>query len=285
VTPDRGFVIAAGHGGLPGKILLSKLDVRGDSVWARTYGGINTGRGESVILCPDGGFAVASDGGYDIHLIKTDPYGNEEWIRKFCGPGLEEVSALASTPDNGYLIVGYSHDGGSGYDVYLLKVASSGDSVWARTVGATGYDVGRAVVPTADGGFVIAGTVQSTGPYDRDVFLIKIDSAGSKIWARTFGGADDDEALDLAGTLDRGFIISGITDSPAGDYDVYLLKTDAFGNVAWSKTYGGDRNDFGVSVTQTADGGYIVAGSTDYCAPGRRERSVLLIKTDSRGEL
>jgi hypothetical protein len=99
----------------------------------------------------------------------------------------------------------------------------------------------------------------------------------------TYGGSFSDGARSIYNTADGGFIITGYTYSYGmGDSDVYLIKTDQFGNIIWDKTYGSVNSDYGNSVCQTSDGGYIITGSTcnDYM---NRNKDLLLIKTDSDG--
>jgi len=103
-------------------------------------------------------------------------------------------------------------------------------------------------------------------------------------WSKTYGGAGEDSAWSVAQTSDGGYIVAGSTTSfGAGNYDFWLVKTDAFGNMEWNKTYGGPDDDRARSVLQTNDGGYMVAGSTTSFYVGWSD--AWLIKTDSNGNM
>jgi hypothetical protein len=103
-------------------------------------------------------------------------------------------------------------------------------------------------------------------------------------FAKTYGGTDWDKARSVRQTSDGGYIVAGYTNSfGAGGYDFFLIKTDAYGNVQWAKTYGGTDNDWALSVQQTYDGGYIVAGLTSSFGMGGYD--FFLIKTDENGNI
>ena len=155
---------------------------------------------------------------------------------------------------------------------------------FAKTYGGTGYDHASSVQQTSDGGYIIVGTTHSFGAGDLDIFLIKTDANGDRIWAKTYGGTDRDEGYSVQQTSDGGYILAGLTESfGVGGGDIFLIKTDANGNVQWAKTYGGAYWDFASSVQQTSDGGYIIAGTTRSFGAGGYD--ILLIKTDANGNI
>jgi hypothetical protein len=164
----------------------------------------------------------------------------------------------------------------------LLPSFLTAQITFQRTYGGAGYDIGKSVQQTTDGGYIIAGATHSFGTGDFDVYLIKTDSTGDSVWTRTYGGAGRDEGLWVQQTADGGFIVAGFTSSfGAGGSDVYLIKTDGVGDTMWTSTYGDTNGDYGHSVRQTADGGFIVAGET--WSFGASQNDVYLIKTDADG--
>lgn len=176
------------------------------------------------------------------------------------------------------------------YIVSILSLGSRGvyaneppDIMWAKTFGGTNIDIGHDVKQTSDGGFIITGYTRSFGTMSgRNVWLIKTDALGNEEWNNAFGGNDDDEGYSVQQTTDGGYIVAGHTKSfGMGLKDVYLIKTDALGNMQWSRTFGGVNDDEGYSVQQTTDGGFIIAGVTSSFSFGGRD--VWLIKTDASG--
>jgi hypothetical protein len=130
----------------------------------------------------------------------------------------------------------------------------------------------------------VAGRTYSFGAGSYDIFLIKTDANGNIIWAKTYGGGGNDWAYSVQQTSDGGYIVAGWTWSFGAGYDdIFLIKTDANGNIIWAKTYGGTNYDDAFSVQQTSDGGYIVAGGTESFGAGRSD--IFLIKTDANGNI
>ena len=121
----------------------------------------------------------------------------------------------------------------------------------------------------------------------RDTKAHVVHSSGSnpapeEEWNMTFGGADDDWGTSVQQTFDGGYIFAGYTDSyGAGSCDFWLVKTDANGTEQWNETFGGTEADYGWSVQQTTDGGYIIAGETSSYGAGNGD--AYLIKTDASG--
>ena len=257
--------------------------------WDSTFGGSEGDFATTVQQTGDGGYIIAGStdtygaGDRDFWLIKTDSSGNEVWNQTFGGTNYEWGSGLAQTPDGGFVLVGSTKSFGAGLnDAWLIKADSSGNELWNRTFGGVEEDYGYCVVETSDGSLLFAGRTESAGVGASDAWLVKTDSGGNELWRRTFGGASYDSVRSVQETSDGGFVLLGYTKSfGAGNYDAWLIKTDASGNETWSRTFGGGNMDFGSSVMQTTDGGFILAGYTMSFGAGNYD--AWLIKTDASG--
>jgi hypothetical protein len=293
-TTDSGFVIAGytrSYGTMSGRnVLLIKSDRSGNQVWINAFGGNNDDEGNSVQQTTDGGYVIAGytkssgAGGNDVLLIKADTSGNAVWSRTFGGTQDEEAYSVEQTTDGGFIVAGATSSFGAGSrDVWLVKTNSSGIESWRRTLGGLSTDGARSVRQTSDGGYIITGWTFSYGPGSvGNLWLVKTDTSGNAVWNRAFGGADVDRGYCVQQTTDGGYIITGYTSSfGAGLDDMLLIKTDSSGNEEWTRTFGGTGRDYGHSVQQTTDGGYIVAGYTLSFGSGGDD--VWLVKTDMNG--
>ena len=283
-SSDGGYIIV-GHTYSYGEgkcdIYLVKTDSSGNMQWQRTFGGSSWDWGTSVQQTSDTGYIITGTTDQsNICLIKTDSDGKRQWQKTFTGRGY----SVQQTPDGGYIIAGECWLCGAGdWDVYLIKTDSDGDTQWERTFGGTNWDWPLSVQQTTDGGYILAGYTRSFGAGSSDVYLIKTDSNGNMQWQKAFGGSESDHGYSVQQTRDGGYIITGYTDSFGQGYrNVYLIKTDATGNAQWEKVYGGNPDEYGRSVQQTIDGGYIVAGESK---PADTTSDVYLFKTDSKGNV
>jgi len=211
----------------------------------------------------------------------------------------DEMWDMHQTADGGYIMVGYSGAPAFGFfDVYLLKTDSKGTVQWSKKFGGTNNDYGYSVKQTdddADGqkddGYIITGFTgsftTSTGFGGFDVYLIKTNANGNHVWSKTYGDIGEDEGKCIQQTSDGGYIIAGHTQNIyVSGFDVYVIKTDNSGGIQWANTFdnnngfpGFSSDDYGTSIRQTNDGGYIVTGFTN------ADPDVFLIKLGSDGTL
>jgi len=267
-TTDGGYIVTGYTNGktyyAAGDLWLLKTDEYGDTEWTRTFIGdhsYDVDKGYWVEQTSDGGYIVTGymDRAY-LWLIKTDKFGDTTWAKTYHGLWGYCVREIEG---GGYIV---SSSGG------LLKTDADGDSLWLKPCDTWGE-----VEQTTDEGYILIGGVNIQG--GTELRLTKTDADGDTLWTRTYGGPQDDGGTSVQQTTDGGYIVLGNTRSfGAGNWDIWLLKTDANGDTLWTRTFGGERYEMGYSVQQTTDGGYIITGSSGFWGTG-----VLLIKTDSLG--
>ena len=166
----------------------------------------------------------------------------------------------------------------------LNNLVINAATTFQKTFGGTSDEYGYATEQLSDGGYIMCGRTISFGVGGFDNYLIRLNANGDTLWTKTYGNTGYDEAQSIKQTSDGGFIMVGQTATVDYAGDVYLVKTDANGVLVWSTAFGtATKFDFGYSVRQTSDGGYIIAGLTNSTGAGLRD--VLLIKTNSTGVL
>ncbi len=213
-----------------------------------------------------------------LFLIPTFVFG-QGWEKTY-GNAMNSGYSVKQTTDGGYIVTGYTWANNNN-NVYLIKTDSYGDTIWTRTYGGDGDDMGLCVQQTTDGGYIVTGKFRSFFNYS-DVYLIKTDNNGDTLWTKTYVGNSNTMGYSVQQTSDNGFIIAGTYYQSYENNDIYLIKTDESGDTLWTKTYGGQYNDYGKSVKQTTDGGYIITGFTKSYGDGVFR--AYLIKTNENGD-
>ena len=291
-TADKGYVLAGATTSFrddSSDFYIIRTDSIGEPRWVWVGGSTGMDEAYSVRQTTDGGYIVTGYECYyvptsaDVYLIRFGADGRWLWTTSYGGWAWDAGCSVQETGDSGYIIAGYTDSYGIGGDVYLVKTDAYGDTLWTRTYGGTHRDWGYSVQQTADNGYVVAGVTGSTDAGGAGVYLIRTDADGDSLWARTYGGIQDDRCSQVQICSDSGYIMVGSTKSfGSGLYDVYLVRTSITGDTLWTRAFGGPLDDQGFSVQQTTDGGYVIAGLT--CSFGAGGSDVWLIKVDTHGD-
>ena len=257
-------------------------------------------------------YAQGNHGGEDILVLKLNSQGSVEWYKCLGGSSNDYPTGVQQTFDGGYIISGaaYSNDGDvsgnhGGYDVWVIKLDSSGSIIWQKTYGGTKVDVPTGgIALTKDSGYIVAcqsnsfdGDVTEKGNGFDDYWIIKLDQAGSIIWQKKFGGSYEEFPTKIDQTFDGGYIIGGYTNSTDGDIsgnhggvdDAWIIKIDSIGNLTWQKCIGGSLRDENRGIKQTKDSGFIASitvKSNDGDITGNHgNQDYMLAKLDKNGGL
>lgn len=287
-TSDKGFIIAGyTTSNLDWyDIWLLKTDSLGDTLWTKIYGGDQYDQAGSVQQTDDGGYIITGGtssfgSSIDLWLLRTDSLGDTLWSKTYGDTGNDYGHSLQITDDGNYIITGWKSINYTAVDVWLLKVDTLGDTIWTKCYGDSLQDEGWDVKQTADGGYIITGYTFNNTTFT-DLWLLKTDSLGDTLWTKRYGGSAFDDGCSVQETSDGGFIITGRTSSfGAGNTDVWLLKTDAYGDTLWTRTYGNADHDRGHSVRIMPDSGYVIFGDTKSYGAGNYD--FWLIRTDING--
>ncbi|MDD5530986.1 MAG: T9SS type A sorting domain-containing protein [bacterium] len=190
------------------------------------------------------------------------------WTKHYGGQYNDQANAILQTTDGGYMVCGYGRVTGN-TNVWLIKTDSTGDTLWTKALGdTTVYAVGYSIQPTTGNGYIISYSKSS------HIGLIKIDSAGNEEWNKLYlsingGGV----AVNAKQTMDGGYIVfSNLTSGTA----TVLIKTDSNGDTLWTKTYAKSGSNYGFSVIQTADSGYVLCSKAN--------NSLWVIRTNISGD-
>jgi hypothetical protein len=269
-------------------------------VWDKTLGGTGSDVARAVVVTSDGGVALmgytesgaggdkteASRGSHDYWVVKLNSSGQKVWDKTLGGSESDYGHAITATNDGGVVVAGQSVSGAGGdkteasrgsSDCWVVKLNSSGQKVWDKTLGGSDDDAAFAITTTNDGGVVIAGrsasgvggdkTEASRGSYD--YWVVKLNSSGQKVWDRALGGSESDYGYAITATGDGGIVITGNstsgiggdkTEAHRGGSDYWVVKLNSSGQKVWDKTLGGNGNDYGNAITATNDGGVVIAG-------------------------
>lgn len=320
-----------------------KMKENGDFDWQKSYGGNKVDLLQSICLTNDGGFILGgtsnSDKGLDkrsdclgqedVWIIKLDAKGGEIWQKTLGGYAMEKLLSITQTKDGGYILGGTSssnrttinekqavdlnqktEDGKGNLDYWVVKLKSSGDVEWQKTIGGIYVDELKSIHQTSDGGYILGGYSNSPESGNKtepnfglsDYWVVKLDKDGEIIWQRTYGGDKDDKLFSLIKTKDGGFILGGSSNSGATHTksksnkkgtDYWVVKLDENGGIEWQETYDYGMNDMLTSIIQTEDESYLIGGyAQSEIKPSEKGKKLdkegisdyIALKIDSKGD-
>ncbi|MCE3225897.1 MAG: lipoprotein [Bacteroidetes bacterium] len=189
---------------------------------------------------------------------------------------------VLQTSDGGYILVGMTNNSNiTDCDLLIMKTDANGELLWTKTYGGAKPDYAYSMSETNDGNYFVTGFSQSFGGGDYDIYLIKFDPNGDKIWEKTYGSWGNEEARGIIKTSDGNFLIVGTSTSFSSSQNAVLIKIDGDGTTLWTKTYGGPGLEFGNSVKQCSDGGFILGGQTFSWG---QNGDTYIVRTNSSGD-
>jgi hypothetical protein len=306
-----------------------KLDPNGNIEWQKTYGGSGDDQGRSIIQTSDGGYAITgpsksadgdgsnNEGQHDHWIVKLDAQGNIQWEKSHGFSGHDHSRSILQTNDGGYFIGGYldvTASGGLGNEAvttkhgvgefWAQKLDATGNLEWRRYFGGTNNDRIFKVLQAHDGNFLLIGSSESddfdvnNGNGSYDVWVIKIDTKGSMLWEKSFGGSGIDNGHAAVKTNDGNYLIAGTAISTDGDIsnskgnsDAWIIKINDSGKLLWEKSFGGSNFDaaWAIDSGKGIFSSYIIAGNSKSSdgdiTSNNGENDFWVLKIDTTGKL
>ena len=305
-TSDGGYLLVGatasfGLGGYDGLVIKIRAD--GSIEWEQTIGGSGTDWFNEAAEALDGSYVLVGwtqsfgRGDDDVWVVKVGRQGEVIWQRRLGGLDFDRGIGICQLNNGNFCIVAHTRSFGFPKNyLWIIYMTPNGEIVWQRcyspTAGRAGV-IARAIVATADGGcFAMARIAQ---PGDDLIWLLKLSLTGLKQWSKVYAspaagsGVGNSHSRGAIQTRGGGYaVIWGVERKFRNAYhrDFWVIKLDAFGRVQWAKVYGGrgeDRDDWGLSIQQTSDGGYVAAGITSSFGAGGWDW--WLLRLDSSGQI
>ena len=306
-------------------LFLMKIRPNGELIWARKYGGTNDDSAAAVTLAPGNGYFITgstqsndlnfftkANTSRDAFVMFADINGEPNWIRTVGGTSSDEAYGITISIRNSVVITG-SHQSQNGNftglnpgssGIFTLEIDLNGQFVSLMSYSGSGTDIGRSISATSDGGFILAGSSDSsTGIFSgqhrggRDAYVMKLSSNYGIEWVRTIGGSSDETAFLVIQTSNNQFIVTGESRSNDADFnelnrgssDIFLSKIGPSGDLLWVKTYGGSEAETARSIVQTSLNEIAVTGWTestdDMFGDSHGGRNIFFLLTDTDGNL
>jgi len=190
---------------------------------------------------------------------------------------------IVETADDGFAVVGWSaSDIATSSAYYLCRFNQAGELQWQRKYIKGFSAVGRALTSNDGNGFLIGGTAADDFGSADYIYLLNVGATGDTVWSKQLGGTGNDLCEDILKVTD-GYIVAGWTGSMgAGEYDIYLAKVDFDGNTVWEKALGSSANESFKSISETADGGFILTAMESGAVTNNA--TAYIVKANSSGD-
>ncbi|MBX2905075.1 MAG: T9SS type A sorting domain-containing protein [Taibaiella sp.] len=273
-------------------VFVAVLSPLGVPLWGKAYGGDNEDYAYAIRQTPDSGFIIAGatrstdgdvsggHGDFDMWVLKISRLGDVQWQKTLGGSAADYAYDIQVTSDTGFIVAGRSasNDGDltankGSFDLWVVKLSSTGAIQWQRSLGGTDDENAASVVQLTNGDYLVAGdTYSNNGDVSgnhggQDYWILRFSATGSLLSKKCYGGTGSDYAQCIRQTPDGGYIVTGGSNSIDGDVgtgigggDVWMLKLSPTLGIEWERNAGSNAADVGYSVEVMADSSYLISG-------------------------
>jgi hypothetical protein len=277
-------------GDLNGDHYLIQLDLDGNILFEKTYGGSLVETGEQIIATKDGHLMLigtttsAGNGMKDMHVMKITEQGDLLWETTFGGALDDTPNSIIETSKNEFCIAGTSKSFGTGAnDIYLVWMNQQGDLIRQKNHGGNDVDGSSAILELENQEIMLFGYTQSYGATSRDYYLLRMNSLGDSLWSQRYGGSAYEESHGMVSTPSGGFLMNGHSSSTDPMHNMYAVEVDSGGKQIWANNYGGSNHDGGHALLINNQGQYVfIARSMSF---GEDDRDIYMVTTSADGNM
>lgn len=286
-TADGGFVFCGfteNQSASERDILLLKTSSDGSTSWIKTFTDSYTDQGWFVDITTDNGFILAATSSlskksqapvnYSGQLIKTDSNGIQLWKHTFTFGNYTNFTTVRQTPDGGFIVSGVEYNSDNGI---LLKTDASGNESWRKTF--AGHVELNSIDKTADGGFILCGSIKSSSSTPNDIYVVRTNSSGDTIWTNTFGDSSDNTSRTIKEIASGNFILCGYNSNTPNGASGFIKLIDANGGEIWNRDFHNDNIQALESIITTNDNQFIAVGRESFSSNSQ----AYLLKIDGNG--
>ncbi len=266
--------------------------------WVRVYSTDPRSTALHGLATADGGYLLVGATHYshqnhdseDIHLMKLDAAGDVLWEQALGGEQYDRGVAVQAAANGGYVVLAETRSfGAGGYDIQLIGIDAEGAELWSHTYGGPGTDRAQDIQPTADGGYIIAGSTVPTDGDNDDAYLLRVDAAGNVIWERAYDEGHYEAGYAVHELPNGDFFVVGDLQHgsgmyPAQDPDVFVLRTDAEGTPLWISSWPAPDTQGAFELLPLPDETFVITGIV-ITGASYDINDFLLMKLDADGNL
>lgn len=277
-----------------------KLDGSGNILWEKSFGFAGHDHAYTLVETADGGLFMAgfldvtASGGLgnsrstsrhgvgEFWCHKLDSDGNIEWRKYYGGSNNDRAYDAVQSSDGGFVVTGFSESNDfdissslGSYDYWVIKIDTSGNLIWEKSLGGSEIDQSRSIVSTRDNGYLVLGNSFSTDGNitnnfgGSDFMITKLNAMGEIVWTKNYGGSNFDFGTSIRKSQ-NGYLVSGYSqstdnhlESNNGNNDYWVFKINEAGNLIWQKSLGGSALDFAHDAIELINGNIVIVGETE----------------------
>lgn len=269
-----------------GDFYLVKFDLDGTKIWEKNFGLNQIERGTHIAKSYDGNLYLLGstesmgNGQADIYLLKVDTAGTKIWEKTF-GTAAHEIPEHLIETSNSEICIAATQEDSNSKGVYLVWTDLNGNFIRDKKPNASFADASSSIIEDGNKNLFVFGYTELNTFDSRDFQLIKTNSVGDLIWAKSYGGDKYELSTTLLQTPDNSLLLIGHSASTDPHHSMYVLKVDTAGNIIWEKNYGGAKHDGFEGGIINGDGNYVFAGISN--SFGNSSESMVIITTDKNG--